>query len=160
MYYDPNTMDTPISLDFREVAPISAHQNMYLNSKGKPIKGKSLTGIDASGIPGLVDGVLMAHRKWGKLPLDTLLKPAIKMARSGFTVYPELEFAINYKKDDLKKFVGSQKIFFHPNGKPLSAGDILYQKDLAKTLELISKNGRKGFYKGEVAKKITSLVKN
>ena len=69
-------------------------------------------------------------------------------------VYPELEFAINYKKDDLKKFAGSQKIFFHPNGNPLKVGDLLFQKDLAKTLELISKNGRKGFYQGEVAKKI------
>ena len=59
-------MDVPVSLDFREVAPISAHQKMYLNSKGEPIKGKSLTGIDASGVPGLVDGVLRAHKKVGK----------------------------------------------------------------------------------------------
>ena len=56
---------------------------MYLNSKGEPIKGKSLTGIDASGVPGLVDGVLRAHKKWGSLPLDVLLRPAIKMAKDG-----------------------------------------------------------------------------
>ena len=116
-------------LTLREKAQLRGHSKMYLNDKGEEIKGKSLVGADAIGIPGLVAGVLEIHQKYGKLSREQVLAPAIELAEKGFKVYPELAFALNYKEKDLSQFPSTIKIFFR-NGKPLKEGDLLVQKDL------------------------------
>ena len=159
LYFDPKTMSEPVSLDFREMAPLKAHKKMYVDKDGNEVPFKSRVGMDAAGVPGFVDGVLTAHKKWGKLPLDKVLRPAMELARNGFVVYPELEKALKYKKNDLAKFPTTKKIFFHKNGETLKSGDLLRQVDLSKTIEYISSKGKKGFYDGFVRDQIIKSSK-
>ena len=158
VHYAPKKMSSPEAVDFREKAPLKAHAKMYLDEQGNEMKRTSIVGVDAVGVPGLVAGVLEIHQKYGKLPLDVVLSPAIELAASGFPVYPELAFALNYKKEDLKKFESSTKIFFK-DGQPLKEGDVLVQKDLASTIKMIAQKGRSGFYQGKVAQSISQISK-
>lgn len=140
----------PIAVDFREIAPKGAQEKMFLNEKGEVIKNLSVDGIKAVGVPGMVAGVLELHQKYGSLPLKLLLSPAIDLALKGFPVYPHLAQAIIDRAEVLKKY-GGEEIYFRKNGSPLVAGDILIQKDLAKTLMQIASYGRAGFYEGKIA---------
>ena len=81
-------------IDFRETAPHRASAKMYLDAAGKVIPGLSLVGPLAMATPGFVAGLFEAHSRWGKLPLKTVLGPAIRLAREGFAVYPDLAEAI------------------------------------------------------------------
>mgnify|MGYP000191198440 FL=1 len=141
------------AFDFRERAPFKSSKNMYLDKAGNVIPRKSIDGIFSVGTPGLVAGILEIHKKYGKLPLVTVLEDAIKLAEEGFPVYAEMEKALKIRKSVLCKFPSSKKIFC-PKGKLLKTGDHLAQKDLGKTLRAISRKGHKGFYRGKVAKGI------
>ncbi len=161
LYYQEDKRSAS-AYDFRERAPQRAHRDMYLDSSGKP-KGFSYAGKtipDASvnghlsvGVPGLVAGLLRAHRDFGSLPLSIVMAPAIKIAIEGFPVNLELANAIVRRLEVLKNFPGSAEIFV-PKGKPLQLGQLLKQSDLAKTLRLVSLHGADVFYKGEIAEKI------
>jgi len=154
----PHT-NKPFAYDFREVAPLHAHRDMYLDSRGDALKEKSLNGASSVAVPGLVYGVLSIHKKYGKLSRAQVLAPAIKLARSGFKVYPHLAKSIKLRQNVLQKYPASIKIFFK-NGLPLNVGDIIIQNDLAKTLETISIKGIKGFYEGSVANAIVNDIKD
>lgn len=147
------------AVDFREMAPRKAFSKMYLDKKGKQVKDRSLTGALAVGTPGLVAGVIEVHKKYGKLPLNVVLKPAIDLAEKGMKVYPALTVAMKEESKRLCKFPAAKKIFLKKGCRPYKAGEILYQKDLAKTLKLIAKNGHDGFYKGFVADQIVKYQK-
>lgn len=152
-------MEEPLAFDFREKAPSKAHKKMYLDKNGDVIEGKSLDGIFAVGVPGLVAGVLEVHKRYGLLELSDVLAPAIELATNGFKIYPELANAIEDRAKVLTKFKDSKKIFLHSDGSPKKSGELLVQADLAETLRLIAKNGHRGFYKGSVAKKIIAESK-
>ncbi|MCO4754410.1 MAG: gamma-glutamyltransferase, partial [Bacteriovoracaceae bacterium] len=124
------------AIDFREMAPRMSRKDMFLEN-GKQVVDRSLTGGLASGTPGLVAGVIDVHKKYGKLPLSVVMRPAILMAEKGFKVYPALEEAITEEKKRLCKFPSSRRIFLRKNCRPLKAGELLVQKDLANTLKLI-----------------------
>jgi gamma-glutamyltranspeptidase/glutathione hydrolase len=144
--------------DFREQAPEAAFARMYLDNDGNKIKGSSLRGIKSVGVPGLVKGIIEIHNKYGKLPLKTVITPAIKLAEEGFKVYPHLANAIKSSEKYLKKYGDGINIFFN-NGVALKVGDHLTQKDLARTLREISKKGVSGFYNGRVARAIVASQK-
>lgn len=146
--------DEVIAVDFRERAPRLASRDMYLNPSKEVISDASTDGIRAVAVPGLVAGLIEIHKKYGKLPIETVLEPAIVLAESGFKVYPHLAHAISTKSNLLSKFPASKALFFKSNGQPLKEGDILRQPELAKTLRAIARQGRDGFYKGWVAKAI------
>ena len=145
--------ETPLSFDFREMAPNKSHQKMFLGPSGEEQKGRSINGPLSAGVPGLVAGLFHIHKKFGSLPMETLIEPAAKMAEEGFPVYPHLAKAIKARAPVLKNYPSSKKIFFK-NGEPLKVGDRLIQEDLAKTLRLISHFGKKGFYGGFVGNQI------
>lgn len=155
LLHGPN-LEAPIAFDFREKAPSLATSKMYLDAKGEVIKDKSLNGIFAVGVPGLVAGVLEVHRRYGLLSLEEVLAPAIELAQNGFDIYPELAKAIETQSNVLKKYKDSKKIFFHSDGRAKKVGERLVQNDLAKTLRLIAKNGVDGFYRGPVAKALVA----
>ncbi|ATH08485.1 gamma-glutamyltransferase [Halobacteriovorax marinus] len=144
--------DFPLTVDFREKAPIDAHEKMFLDDKGEVISRMSLDGIFSAGVPGMVAGMLELHKKHGKLPLAMVLKDAIDLARNGFKIYPELAHAISKRENIIKRYKATCEIFCNKKGEVLKEGDLLVQKDLAKTIETISKNGRDGFYKGRIAR--------
>jgi gamma-glutamyltranspeptidase/glutathione hydrolase len=139
--------------DFREKAPLRSHSKIFLDKKGNEIKNKSRDGIFAAGVPGLVAGILEIHQKEGALPLKDVIAPAIDLAENGFTVYPELAFALEVREKVLFSYPSTRKIFFK-SGNVLKEGDRLIQKDLANTLRSIAVFGRDGFYRGQVARQI------
>lgn len=148
-----------VAIDFREIAPAKASRDMYLDNQGNVIDGKSLFTHDASGVPGTVAGMEYALKKWGTMPLSKVLEPAIKLADKGFIVSDVLAQTLKEEKSTLAKWSSSKAIFFK-NGEPLKSGDLLVQKDLAKSLRLIAKQGAKAFYQGEIATKIAKEMQS
>ena len=148
-----------VAIDFREIAPAKASRDMYLDNQGNVIDGKSLFTHDASGVPGTVAGMEYALKKWGTMPLSQVLEPAIKLADKGFIVSDVLAQTLKEEKSTLGKWSASKAIFFK-NGEPLKSGDLLVQKDLAKSLRLIAKQGAKAFYQGEIATKIAKEMQS
>lgn len=150
--------------DFRERAPAAATRDMYFDKngvektfsyEGKTVPSASVNGHLSVGVPGLVAGLIEIQKKKGKLPLATVIQPAVDIAEKGFPVYGGLAHAITERFEVLNVFPGSRAIFI-PNGKPLKVGDTLVQKDLAETLRRIAKNGLAGFYEGETSRLIVA----
>lgn len=140
-----------VAVDFREKAPKRAFKNMYLDRNNEPIEGASRNGILASGVPGVVAGVLRIQREFGKLDRSQVMAPAIRLAESGFEVYPHLAESIRFRAKLFDKDDYAKSIYYDEQGQALEVGDRLVQKDLAKTLSIISEKGEAGFYKGRVA---------
>ncbi|SEO47366.1 gamma-glutamyltranspeptidase / glutathione hydrolase [Mucilaginibacter gossypiicola] len=145
------------TLDFREKGPAAANVNMYLDSAGNVIPDMSLYTHKASGVPGSVDGMFEAHRKYGKLKWADLVEPAIKLARNGFKITKHLANDLNRTAEQFKKLnPGSNYLVKDGEWKE---GDLLVQEDLAKTFEQIRDKGRDGFYDGPVADLIVDEMK-
>ncbi len=142
------------TLDFREKAPAGASTNMYLDSAGNVIANLSLSTHQASGVPGSVDGMIEAHKKYGKLKWADLIEPAIALARDGFKVTKHLANDLNKNAEDFKARNPGKSYFLKAT--PWVEGDILVQADLAHTFEMIRDKGRDGFYDGEVADKLVA----
>ena len=149
------------TLDYREMAPIKAERNMYLDESGNIIKGKSRSTHFASGVPGSVDGLLKAwgDHGSGNISIERLLSPSIKLAKKGFDLSNYEADRFNKNKDRLSKHPETKRIFARDD-REWKSGDIFYQSDLSETLERIMKNGRDGFYKGKTADLIVEEMKN
>jgi gamma-glutamyltranspeptidase/glutathione hydrolase len=128
---------------------------MYVGADGKVIDGKSLYTHYAVGVPGTVAGMEHALKKWGSLPLSTVIAPAAKLADKGFTVSETLAKILEQEKKNMGQWPATQAIFWR-NGEPLKRGDRLVQKDLAQSLRLIGQQGSKVFYEGSIARKIAA----
>lgn len=146
------------TLDFRETAPLAATEKMFLDSLGNFVPALSQEGWKSAGVPGTVAGFIYALGKYGTLKLKDVIQPAIDLAEKGFVVsYKNFE-TTDYSFKVLSKIESSKKIFTN-NGKKLEDGDLLIQKDLAKTLTLIRDKGQDVFYRGEIAKKFVEESK-
>ena len=140
-------------LDYREKAPKAASRNMYLDEKGNVIPNASLVGYKAIGVPGSVAGLVYAQRHWGKLPLSTVMAPAIRLAREGVEV--TYEEAQSMQRDKyLEQFPDSKRIF-QRNGQFYQPGEIFRQPELARTLQRIAANPD-DFYKGAMARELAA----
>jgi gamma-glutamyltranspeptidase / glutathione hydrolase len=139
-------------LDYREKAPAKATHDMYLDDKGNVLPDASLVGYKASGVPGSVAGMVYAEKHFGKLTLQQVIAPALRLARDGFPL--SYEDAEGFQDENLAKFPESRRIF-QRNGKFYEAGEIFCQPELAKTLERIAANPY-DFYKGEMAQQIAA----
>ncbi len=137
-----------IALDYREMAPAQASRDMYLDSAKNPITVLSMEGHLASGVPGTVAG-LFATLPYAKLPMATLITPAITLAEKGFALTKSQASSFNYMKETFKR-VNKNPIAFVKDS-AWKAGDIFIQTDLANTLKRIRNNGAAGFYEGETA---------
>ncbi len=137
-------------INFRETAPAAASANMYLDSAGKAITNASLFGYLAAGVPGTVLGLDTAQRKYGKLTRAQVMQPAIKLARDGYILNRGDTDILDTTIAQFKKDPEAARLFLRRDGTPLQPGDRLVQKDLAKTLEAISRNGPDAFYKGAI----------
>jgi len=143
-------------IDFREKAPGKASHDMYLDASGKPTRD-SLVGWRASGVPGTVRGLDLAHKKYGKKPWHELVHPAVQLASDGFAVSYALSTSLKSKNSNelLSKFPESNRIFLR-GGSHFEMDDVLKQPELTKTLERIAKHGAKDFYEGETAKRFAA----
>src|SRR5690606_23229022 len=137
-----------LAIDYREKAPGAGHRDMYLDSAGNAIDDLSKFGHLAAGVPGTVAG-LFASAKYGKLPFEKLLAPAIELAEKGFAITESEARSLNNLRERLLKY-NTMPTALVKEGE-WKAGDTLVQTDLANTLKRISKEGMKGFYEGETA---------
>ena len=142
-------------LDFREKAPLAATANMYLDAAGNVVPGASTHGYLAVGVPGSVAGFEEARTKYGTMSRAKLLAPAIQFAERGFVLQEGDVDMLHTATDDFKKDTPSAAIFLN-KGEPFKVGQKLVQKDLAKTLKLVSQKGTDGFYKGRVGADIVA----
>ena len=137
------------SLDYRETAPTRATRDMYLDENGEPTE-LSVTGHLSAGVPGSVAGLTTAHQRLGRLPFDSVIGPAIRLAREGFVVDEYRSESIRSDSGRLAMYPASSASFL-PDGRPPAPGSRLVQPDLAATLEGIRREGASGFYQGRVA---------
>src|ERR1035441_9320490 len=154
-----NANGTTHFIDFREKAPAAATENMYLDAQGNVIpessKDSSVVGYISIGVPGTVAGLVYAEKKYGKLSLEKVIAPAIKLARDGFPL--AFEDAQDLKEDEyLAQFPESKRIFLR-GGNYYQVGELLKQPELARTLERIAKNPD-DFYHGVMARELAAAI--
>ncbi|HEY0356056.1 MAG TPA: gamma-glutamyltransferase, partial [Flavisolibacter sp.] len=145
-----------LSLDYREMAPGAAHRDMYIDSAGNVIEGKSLDGHLSSGVPGTVAGLFESAR-YARLPFRQLIQPAIELAEKGFVITEREARSLNNIQDELQQYNTMRSAFVKDI--PWKAGDTLVQTDLAQTLKRIRDKGLKGFYEGETARLVVEEMK-
>lgn len=147
------------AIDFRERAPLASSPNMFIGADAKADPSISQNGILATAVPGFVAGMVEIHAKFGSLPMQKILRPAINLAEKGFSIYPSLAKAINQKEKILAQDPEASKIFLDRHKKALPEGHILIQKDLALTLKRIARSGRSEFYQGLTATRLSDFSK-
>lgn len=145
---------TSAALDFREKAPGLATTNMYLDGNGNVIPELSTQGHLASGVPGSVDGMVEAHKKYGTLPWKDLVQPAIDLALNGFVLSEREANWFNEMKEDLLKYNTVKPEFLLKDN--WKTGDSIKWIELGHTLERIRDEGRAGFYEGKTAQDIVA----
>jgi gamma-glutamyltranspeptidase / glutathione hydrolase len=137
------------ALDFREKAPLAAHRDMFLDAAGE-LTDRSVVGHLASGVPGSVMGLWEAHQRFGSLPWQAVVEPAIRLAEDGFIVDAELAASLRSYAERLARFEGSAELFL-PGGRPHAQGARFSNPDLGRVLRRIAERGPDGFYAGETA---------
>tara|TARA_R110002096_G_scaffold219708_2_gene408146 strand:- start:23123 stop:24808 length:1686 start_codon:yes stop_codon:yes gene_type:complete len=148
-----------VMIDGREKAPMRSTHDMYLDRAGNVVKDLSLNGPMAAGIPGVPAGIEHLVKHYGRLSLKQVLAPAIKQAQEGFAVTKRYQKLMGYRKDVIKQHPDAAQIFLKKYKVP-AIGELIVQKDLAKTLTAIANRGSKGFYQGPVAKQMVASVRN
>ena len=132
-------------------APRAATRELYLEMGGIP-----KTGIRSVSVPGLVDGWLLAHERCGALELSQVFEPAIALSEDGFPASHQLAGALAGKNPRFAADPYTRAVFTR-DSTPLRGGEILYQRDLGRTLRTIAAEGRRAFYEGEIARAIAEF---
>jgi gamma-glutamyltranspeptidase/glutathione hydrolase len=149
---------TETFVDFREKAPLAARADMYLDAKGDVVPNLSVRGYKAVGVPGSVAGLEYVREKYGTRARAELINPAIALAEKGFVLdQGDIDLLAN-GTNDFAKDAPSAAIFLN-RGAAFKAGEKLVQKDLAKSLRLIARDGASAFYRGEIARHIVAAMK-
>jgi gamma-glutamyltranspeptidase/glutathione hydrolase len=146
-------------IDFRETAPAAAFEDMYKNNTQA-----SITGGLASGVPGELRGLQHLHENYGKLPWSTVLQPAVKVSREGWTVNQDL---VNYMESATAGQNASTNfllndpefaIDFAPRGHLLKVNETITRKRYADLLETIAHEGPDAFYEGPLAESLINAI--
>ena len=145
------------ALDFRETAPEAARNELYMKD-GKPVPSLSLTGGLAVAVPGEVAGLLAAFKRFGNLPLQVLMAPAISFATEGFPLEAALRFAIDRQQATMKKFPDLARVFL-PKDQVPTESELIRQPELGESLKAIVSQGTEVFYQGWIAQAIVDAVK-
>ena len=152
-----------VFIDFREKAPAFATEDMFeLDDRGKvkpDARGlnPAVVGGKSVAVPGEVDGLLFALEEYGSMNRKQVMLPAITHAQNGVPVSTVLAGIITEHYDALASFPASEEIYL-TDGFPKEAGEIIFNRDLAKSLRLIADQGPDGFYRGPVAQSIVDAV--
>lgn len=142
-------------IDYREKAPAAATAKMYLDTNGNVVKNASVVGYKAISVPGSIAGMVYAEKNYGKLSLQRVMAPAIKLARDGFPLTSE--DAREMKKDKYLAAYPESRRIFQRDGNYYEQGEVFRQPELAKTLERIA-NDPDDFYHGDIAKELASSI--
>ena len=142
------------ALDYREKAPLLASKDMYLDQNNTYLRDKSKTGGLAVGVPGTIAGIFKAHHKFGSLPIQTILRPVILLAKNGFKITEKQAAQLNNYSAVIKKTNKENSLYT----KKFKPGDVFVNKALAATLQEISNKGRSAFYQGDIAKTLVRFL--
>jgi gamma-glutamyltranspeptidase/glutathione hydrolase len=143
----------PSFLDYRETAPSAAHRDLYLDADGQVIPNASLIGALAAAVPGTAAGLQEAHRRYGTVPWQDLLMPAIRLAEEGFLPDPSLVEDVH----DTREWFSDATNFWQYFG-AISAAEPFRQPELAATLRRLARHGSDDFYRGETARLIVEQM--
>jgi gamma-glutamyltranspeptidase/glutathione hydrolase len=146
-----NAKGKAYTLDYREVAPMSGSRDMYLDSTGQVIPGKSFVGIHSVGVPGAVAGMQAMHKRFGKLSWADLVQPSIDLARHGVILTEKEARGLNRNRTDFLRFNPGSAYMVKADSSLWAPGELFIQQDLANTLERILVKKARGFYEGETA---------
>ncbi|HEY2773737.1 MAG TPA: gamma-glutamyltransferase [Candidatus Binatia bacterium] len=146
------------TIDFREAASRHATETMYVRPDGTVDSEASKTGVLAVGIPGEPRGLALALKRYGKLKLEVVAAPAIRLAREGFPIEAHLASMIASGRDRLAADPELASVFLHSDGSPKREGETLQRPQLAATLERMAKVGADDFYDGELGAEIVHAV--
>jgi len=146
------------AVDYRETAPEKTHKDIFLDDQGNAVSKLSRTHGLAVGIPGTVKGLVLALEQYGTMSLGRIIEPAIKLAKKGIIVTPDLASSLTSLKKRISQWPSSKEIFYKKNNQNYQPGERLVQTDLAHSLNKIALLGSKGFYQGEIAEKIVNAV--
>ena len=135
-------------------APKSLNIDYFIDKQMKYIP---LDGPLPVSVPGCVDGWFEMHNKFGVLPMDEILQPAIDYSRNGFPVSEVIAYEMESNYKNLVEIPGFAETYLI-NGKPPKKGEIFKNIDLANTYEKIAKKGRDAFYRGEIARTIDAFM--
>jgi gamma-glutamyltranspeptidase / glutathione hydrolase len=152
LYYNAKTHEVKF-INGTGFAPQAATIELYKGKGGIPDDGPLTIAV-----PGAVSGAAFAVQKYGTRPLADVFAPAIEIAEQGFPITESLADGLKGSRDKLAKFPSTTKIWFK-DGKPLEMGDILVNKDLARTLRAIATQGADPFYRGDIAKNTAAFMK-
>ncbi len=155
--YDAKTKQVRV-VDFRGVAPRAATAAMFVDERGRE-RDLSSYGYMAPSVPGTVAGLELAHRKWGKLPWAEAVEPALRLARDGVKLTADEAFVFGWGRERLSNSASGKAAYYKPDGSLYAKDEILKQPELAWTLGRIAAEGAKGFYTGEVARRIAADMK-
>ena len=145
------------TIDYRERAPGRATPTMYVASDGRIDLRRKHDSHLAVGVPGTVRGLALAHRKYGKLAWKDLVQPAVRLARDGFAMGPDVAQGLNgLLKDYGTRYPATARAYGKPGGGEWAAGDTLRLPDLARTLDAIATDGPDAFYTGWIADRIAA----
>ena len=143
--------DEQIFIDYRETAPAGASRDMFLNADGTVNKAKAYFSRQAAGVPGTVAGLINAQTQYGKLPLATVIQPAIDLAEQGFDTPLALHMSLTSRAERLAMDPEANRVYLQGTANAPAPGALFKQPDLAHTLQRIRDKGRDGFYGGETA---------
>ena len=148
--------DKIIALDYREMAPLGASRNMFLDAEGEVNPQLSRNSYRSAAVPGTVAGLLQALREYGTMNPKQVISPAIELASKGFVLSHALADELKSRRTQLSRSEAGRKIFFKVDGSAYKAGERFIQKDLAWSLKQIARQGEKAFYQGEIAKRFAA----
>lgn len=144
------------SLDFREKAPKTASEKMYLDANGNVIKELSQTGHLAVGVPGSVDGMVKLHQKYGSLSWEKLVQPAIDLAKNGVVLTKLEAEKLNAYRERINKANAGKVNCCYIKDADFITGELIKNPALENVLIRIKNQGRSGFYDGKTAELIIS----
>ena len=159
LVYDAQA-DTSTAIDYREMAPLGATRDMFLDASGNADPNVSRNSHKATGVPGTVAGFYYAHKEFGKLPWQRLVQPAVDLARDGIIVNQDLSSQLKNRQRRLCIDDTSCAYFYKPGKVPYEMGERFMQTDLANTLQLIADEGADAFYHGAIAEKIAAEMES
>jgi len=148
--------DETVAIDYREMAPLGATRDMFLDADGNADPELSRNSHQASAVPGTVAGLYLAHQKFGKLPWRRLVQPAIDLARDGIVMNSDFATTLKNSQPRNCRNEATCRYFYKPGKVPYAIGERLVQADLANTLQLIADQGPDAFYRGPIADKIVA----
>lgn len=145
-----------VFIDARERAPAAATRDMFLDAAGNPDHQLARRSALSAGIPGEVAGLALLARKYGRLPVERSLQPAIRLAREGFALYPHLRQMLGFMHERLASQPEVARNFLAADGTVPALGAIIRQPELAATLAEIATRGPESFYRGALAGRLVA----